>query len=661
MKCYKFKHITDLIRKEEVTLFAGAGFSLNAGAPSCSDIISSIKEELTEQELNKIPKSKAYDLAYISDFFISSRSGGKNQLIRLLSNLMRFDRNDLTVHQQLAHIPHFHNIITTNYDTLIEDAFNQYGMGCQVIRNDKDCTQIDNTLPSIFKIHGDMSTPDNLIISTSDYNGYFNNRKNPNMWDLIKSQVLTDNILFIGYSIKDSNILDIIRRVSEAVGDNRKSFFMVAPGCNKADRKRIKVLGVEYFDSTAKDFFEELDDVLCENIVKDVRKKKVSERTFQSYCSWHNIEPIIHLKSKENVINGFHAANGIPIDTKINFTVRNQSTNLDDFLDFAKRGAFYPNLPDGHSASLAIKLDKDSLTELNCYENGIRILDLEEVESLYIQPYSYTGQLTIEAPALNFIELVDFTSYKLNANTVLIPLNLDAFKLDITLTFNKGKQPSASLKLHISPNETYTNGEVAIKWATFFNSIFDGEDFYFKEISKLPINVSSSDISSLNIKDLYKDFITYYADVKKLEILLHTKFKKYYNYDEDKAPILKAIIAYKTRQPVITYTPKGYDFEFIMNDFQSKESKEFLESGGPYVLAYSNFPLTDITFNDVLFKIPYKNTVLANCTIKDFVRREDNSAKMIVHNNDSSYISYYSDDPIKNNGNEIQVSPLLEE
>ena len=44
MKCYKFKHITDLIRKEEVTLFAGAGFSLNAGAPSCSDIISSIKE-----------------------------------------------------------------------------------------------------------------------------------------------------------------------------------------------------------------------------------------------------------------------------------------------------------------------------------------------------------------------------------------------------------------------------------------------------------------------------------------------------------------------------------------------------------------------------------------------------------------------------------------
>ena len=71
---------------------------------------------------------------------------------------------------------------------------------------------------------------------------------------------------------------------------------MVAPGCNKADRKRIKDLGVEYFDSTAKDFFEELDDVLCENIVKDIRKKKVSERTFQSYCSWHNIEPIIHLK-----------------------------------------------------------------------------------------------------------------------------------------------------------------------------------------------------------------------------------------------------------------------------------------------------------------------------------------------------------------------------
>lgn len=73
-----------------------------------------------------------------------------------------------------------------------------------------------------------------------------------------------------------------------------------------------------------------------------------------------------------------------------------------------------------------------------------------------------------------------------------------------------------------------------------------------------------------------------------------------------------------------------------MNDFQSKGSHEFLETGGSYILVYSNYPLIDTPFNNVQFKIPYKNTALANCTIKSFVKGENNSAKMIVHNNDSS-------------------------
>lgn len=655
-----FEHITPLVRKEQVTLFVGAGFSFSAGAPSCSDMISSIIEYMTDEEKKHIPKSKCHDLAYISDMFVKSRSGGRNQLIGIISELMRFKRKDLIVHQQLAHTPHFHNIITTNYDTLIEDSLNQKGDGCQVVRNDKDCTLIDKTIPTIYKIHGDLCDPDNIILTSADYEQYFDNRRNPNMWDVIKSHILQDNILFIGYSISDSNIIDIITRITDAVGDNRKSFFLIAPDFKRKDKQRLKELRVEYIDSTAKAFFAELEKSLCENIVKDAQKKKVSERTFQKFSNWHNLEPSLLLKSKENVFKGFQPIAGTSKETTFRFTTRVQSNSIEDFFDFEKRGQHYSDLPDYHSNSLAIKFSKEMLKNLDWYENGIKIFDLEDIRDLYIEPVNQTGQMTIEVPSRDFLELVEVTSCRLNKYTIQTTIDLDAFEFNLILSLPRKKNSFPTLKFNITPNHTYNNTDIAIKWASFLNDIFSGNDFYIKEITPLPFNIAASNIPVEKIINPYNKFVTYYKGVKKLELLNRSKFTKYYNYSEERYDILQAIIAYKTKEPVITYTPDGYDFSFVINDFQSQESKEFLESGGPYVLAYSNFPLSEITFNDVPFKIPYRNTVLKNCTIKSIVKNNDNTARIVVHNSEQKYISFYSDNPINSNANgtEIQVSPI---
>ena len=59
------------------------------------------------------------------------------------------------------------------------------------------------------------------------------------MWDLVKTEFATKNILFIGYGLEDNNILDIIQKVSDAQGSNQNEMFLIAPGISPEKQKLI--------------------------------------------------------------------------------------------------------------------------------------------------------------------------------------------------------------------------------------------------------------------------------------------------------------------------------------------------------------------------------------------------------------------------------------
>ena len=75
------------------------------------------------------------------------------------------------------------SIVTTNYDKLS----NPYG--------------------SVYKIHGCISQPDKIVLTSEDYNKFNTS------YELIRAQLLSlfihNPIIFLGYSINDENIRDI--------------------------------------------------------------------------------------------------------------------------------------------------------------------------------------------------------------------------------------------------------------------------------------------------------------------------------------------------------------------------------------------------------------------------------------------------------------------
>lgn len=105
------------------------------------------------------------------------------------------------------------SVITTNYDSFIEDTFGfKKLVGNEIL--------LSNPYGSIYKIHGSIEDPQKIIITDEDYKR-FNER-----YELIRAQLLSlfihHPIIFLGYQIGDENIKDILKTIFTYVNPNKK-------------------------------------------------------------------------------------------------------------------------------------------------------------------------------------------------------------------------------------------------------------------------------------------------------------------------------------------------------------------------------------------------------------------------------------------------------
>lgn len=98
-----------------------------------------------------------------------------------------------------------HAVITTNYDTLTEIIFKDYKpvIGQEVIRHSY------MSIGEIFKIHGCVSDPGSIVLTTEDYDKFADDKK------YLSAKLFTffveHPLIFIGYSANDPNIKSILQ------------------------------------------------------------------------------------------------------------------------------------------------------------------------------------------------------------------------------------------------------------------------------------------------------------------------------------------------------------------------------------------------------------------------------------------------------------------
>lgn len=107
-------------------------------------------------------------------------------------------------------------VITTNYDNFIENHFLKFKT--YVGQNELIFSNLHG-LGEIYKIHGSVEVPESIIINENDYIEFKN--KSSYLAAKLMTIFMENPIIFMGYSMNDNNIRDIINSIVNCLDDEQ--------------------------------------------------------------------------------------------------------------------------------------------------------------------------------------------------------------------------------------------------------------------------------------------------------------------------------------------------------------------------------------------------------------------------------------------------------
>lgn len=134
-------------------------------------------------------------------------------------------------------------IYTTNQDNVMEKCFEKYGRKFKLIKSIED---FSNSKPGdrlYIKYHGDLSLPESVVFSQQDYEkrmqdtDHFLNIR-------LKSDLLAKQLFFIGYSLRDKNIHEILTEIQNVFKGKMPKSYMLVYEHSKEIEERCNQFGI---------------------------------------------------------------------------------------------------------------------------------------------------------------------------------------------------------------------------------------------------------------------------------------------------------------------------------------------------------------------------------------------------------------------------------
>jgi glycosyltransferase involved in cell wall biosynthesis len=198
------------VKNKQTVLFIGAGFSISAGFPSSQAIAALLAA--------KLPRGRSVDPPQLDQ--AAGRFEATYGRSRLVSEVETFLKTApepplSASHQLLASlVKHgfIRTIVTTNYDTLIEDACALIGAPITVVAHESQLHAAGADSPVLYKIHGDFFHPELLVLTQKDLAEWLSRPEIQQVVDQLKAIFSRQALLFLGYSLTDFDILSVLLR-----------------------------------------------------------------------------------------------------------------------------------------------------------------------------------------------------------------------------------------------------------------------------------------------------------------------------------------------------------------------------------------------------------------------------------------------------------------
>lgn len=196
------EEVSKALQTKVGAFFVGAGVSAGSKLPSWQKLIESEASQLG------LALQAGEDLTAIAQYVVNKYVGNRGPLINQVRAVLRKHSGPNPYHQAMANSA-ADLIWTTNYDTLIEDAFAGFSLA---VRNSDAAIShpADDAEVEIIKMHGCLahSGHEDLVITKEDYEDFFYRR--PATAERLRTDLLRRTFLFIGYSYADPNIQNIV-------------------------------------------------------------------------------------------------------------------------------------------------------------------------------------------------------------------------------------------------------------------------------------------------------------------------------------------------------------------------------------------------------------------------------------------------------------------
>ncbi len=190
-------------------------------ATGIEDNLPSIAEAI-EKDFNKVWfSSSEYKISRekYSDYIKSGVSPFKIEVAAFFNNWKEKAKDKISLDElnclKSAGKRSIAGIITTNYDALIETSFKYH----KFIGQDDLLFSPIYGIAEIYKIHGCCEQPSSLILTANDYLEF--NKRNAYLAAKLMTVFLEHPIIFLGYSINDSNIEEILKAISNCLSQEK--------------------------------------------------------------------------------------------------------------------------------------------------------------------------------------------------------------------------------------------------------------------------------------------------------------------------------------------------------------------------------------------------------------------------------------------------------
>jgi len=164
-----YKTFLDSLDAGDAALFIGAGMSRPAGYVDWKGLLKEIAEDIG------LDVDKETDLIALAQYHINKKANRARLNQKLIAEFTK-DATPSENHRLIATLP-IGSIWTTNYDSLLEDAFSAIQKKPDVKSTQANLAQSKPGRDvTIYKMHGDVLQPQDAVLTKDDYETYSKTR-----------------------------------------------------------------------------------------------------------------------------------------------------------------------------------------------------------------------------------------------------------------------------------------------------------------------------------------------------------------------------------------------------------------------------------------------------------------------------------------------------